>query len=58
MRNNLFSEQFKKIELSVNNYKRKQSTDSIGTYGYGARKDLVSKKEKNKYNNVITQCIK
>ena len=30
-----------------------QSIDSMGTYAYGANKDLVSEKEEIKYNNVI-----
>ena len=30
-----------------------QSIDSIETYGYGTRKDLVSEKEEIKLNNTI-----
>ena len=32
-----------------------QSIDSIETYAYGTRKDLVCKKGEIKYNNVIKQ---
>ena len=30
-----------------------QSIDSIETYGYGTRKDLVNEKEEIKFNNTI-----
>ena len=32
-----------------------QSIDSIETYAYGMNKELVCKKEKIKYNNIIIQ---
>ena len=35
-----------------------QSIDSIETYAYGTRKDLVSEKEDNKRNNIIKQYKK
>ena len=35
-----------------------QSIDSIETYGYGTRKDLVKRKEEIKCNNIIKQCKK
>ena len=35
-----------------------QSTDSIETYVYGTNKNLVSKKEKIKWNNIMKQCRK
>ena len=41
----VFTEEINKIALSSNNDKRMQSTDSIETYAYGMRKDLVRKKE-------------
>ena len=38
---------------SSNDDNRIQLIDSIGTYPYGTRKDLVSKKEEIKCNNII-----
>ena len=35
-----------------------QSIDSIETYAYGTRKDLVCKKGEIKCNNTIKQCKK
>ena len=35
-----------------------QSIDSIETWTYGTMKDLICKKEKNKWNNIIKQCKK
>ena len=35
-----------------------QSIDSIETYEYGTRKDLVSDKEEIKYNNIIKRYKK
>ena len=32
-----------------------QSIDSIETYAYGTRKNLVREKEETKYNNIIKQ---
>ena len=37
---------------------RMQSIDLIETYTRGTSKDLVSKKEEIKCNNIITQCKK
>ena len=42
-----------KLTLSSNNGKRMQSVDSIEIYGYGTSKDLISKKEEIKCNNII-----
>ena len=39
--------------LSSNDNKRIQSYDSIEIYAYGGSKDLVSKKEEIKCNNII-----
>ena len=41
------------IALSSNGDKRKLSIDSIETYAYETREDLVSEKEEIKYNNKI-----
>ena len=41
----VFTEEINKIALSSNDDKRMQSIDSIETYAYGMRKDLVSEKE-------------
>ena len=50
----MFTHEINKIALSSNNDKRmQQSVDSIETYAYGTSKDLVSKKEEIKYNNII-----
>ena len=40
-------------KLSSNGDKRIQSFDLIETYTYGTTKDLVSEKEKMKFNNMI-----
>ena len=40
------------IALSSNGDKRKLSIDSIETYAYETREDLVSEKEEIKYNNI------
>ena len=43
-----------KIALSLNDDKRMQSIDSMETYAYGTRKDLVNKKKKEiKCSNII-----
>ena len=39
----------------MNDDKRIQSIDSIETFTYGLRKDLVCKKEEIKCNNIIKQ---
>ena len=54
-RHNVFIEEINKIALSSNDNKRMELIDSIGTYPYGARKDLVSEKEEIKCNNIIKQ---
>ena len=51
----VFTEEFNKIALSVNDEKRIWSIDSIETYGYGTKKDWVYKKEEIKWNNIIKQ---
>ena len=55
---NVFTEKINKIALSSNDDKRRQSIDSIETYGYGTSKDLVSEKEEIKCNNKIKWCKK
>ena len=52
-RHNIFTEEINKIALSSNDDERMRSVDSIETYEYGTSKDLISKKEKNKLNNII-----
>ena len=52
-RHNISTEEINKIALSSNDDKRMRSVDSIETYEYGTSKDLTSKKEKNKLNNII-----
>ena len=42
-----------KIALSSNDDKRMLWIDSIETYAYRMRKDLVSGKEDTKFNNII-----
>ena len=44
-----------RFSLSSEDDKRMQSIDSIETYAYGKRKDLLSEKEEIKYNNIIKQ---
>ena len=51
----VFTEEINKFALSSNDDKRIQSMDSIGTYTYRKSKDLVSKKEETKCNNIIKQ---
>ena len=48
-----FTEEINQIALSSNYDKTMQSIDSIETYLYGTRKDLVSEKEDIKCNNII-----
>ena len=57
-RHNAFTEEIYKIALSSNDDKRMQSIDSIETYAYGTRKDLVSDKEEIKCNNIIKRYRK
>ena len=58
----LFTEEINKIALSSNDDKRMQTINqietyvyrmSIETYAYGTSKDLVSKKDEIKCNNII-----
>ena len=53
-----FTEEINKIALRSNDDKRMYSIDSIETYAYGTRKDLVSEKEDIKCNNIIKQYKK
>ena len=55
MKDNVFTEQINKITLSSNDDTRMQSIDSVVTYPYTVKKDLVSKKEEIKCNNIIKQ---
>ena len=52
-KHNVFTEEINKIALSSNDDRRIQSIDSIETYVFGTRKDLVSDKEGIRYNNMI-----
>ena len=52
----VFTEEISKIASSLNDDKRIQSIDSIGTYAHGTSKDLVSKKEGMRCKNIIKQC--
>ena len=54
---NIFTEEINKIALSSNNDKRIQSIDSTATYAYGTNKDLMSKTEEIKCNNIINKRI-
>ena len=49
----VFTEEINKIAVSSNDDKRVQSIDSIETYAYGTRKDLVSEREEIKCNKVV-----
>ena len=53
-----FTEEINKIALRSNDDKRMYSIDSIETYAYGTRKDLVSEKDDIKCNNIIKQYKK
>ena len=57
-RRNFFTEEINKITLSSTDDERMQSIDWIETYAYGTSKDLVSDKEKIKYNNIIKRYKK
>ena len=57
-KHNVFTEELNTIVLSANDDNRIQSIDSKETYAYGTNKDLVSKKENIKYNNIIKQYKK
>ena len=52
-RHNVFTEEIIKIAFSLNDDKRMQAIDSIGTYAHGTSKDLVSEREEIKCNNQI-----
>ena len=52
-RHNIFTEEIHKIVGSSNDDERMQSIHSIETYAYKTSKDLVSKKEVIKCNNII-----
>ena len=52
-KHNVFTEEINKIALSSNDDRRIQSIDSIETYEFGTREDLVSDKEGIRYNNMI-----
>ena len=54
-KHNVFTEEFNKIAISANDDQRRQSIDSIKTYANETSKDLVSKKEEIKCNNIIKQ---
>ena len=45
-KHNVFTEEFNKIALSANNDNKTQSIDSIKTYVYGTRKDILYKKRR------------
>ena len=57
-RRKVFAEEIKKISLTSYDDKRMQSIDSIETYAYGTRKDLISEKEETKCNNKIKRYKK
>ena len=48
----------KSLYVQIIKDKRIQSIDSVETYAYGTRKDLICKKEKTKCNSIIKQCKK
>ena len=52
-RHNAFTEEINKIASSSNDEMKMQSIDSIETYELRTRKELVSKKEEIKCNNII-----
>ena len=54
-KDNVFTEEVKKIALHRNDDKRIQSIDSVETYAYETWKDLISKREETNCNNVIKQ---
>ena len=57
-RRKVFAEEINKISLTSYDDKRMQSIDSIETYAYGTRKDLISEKEETKCNNKIKRYKK
>ena len=52
-RHNVFTEEINNITLGSNNDKRIQLVDSIETYAYGMKKDLIWKRGKNKRIKII-----
>ena len=48
-----FNGKINKISKSSNNHKRMQSSDSVETYAYRARKGLVNEKEVFKCDSII-----
>ena len=52
---NGFTKKINKIALISNSDKRMQSINSIETYAYGMSKDVLSKKEEIKCNNITKQ---
>ena len=57
-RYNVSTEQVNKIALSSHDDKRMKSADSIETYAFGTRKDLVSEKEEINFNSATKEKIK
>ena len=53
-----FTGEINTIVLSSNDGKIIQSIDSIETYAYGMKKNLLCKKEETKYNNITKQYKK
>ena len=53
IRCNAFTEEINKIALSSNHDKRIWSIDSIETYVYKTKIDLICKKEEIKWNNIV-----
>ena len=56
-KHNVFTEEVNKIALSANNDKRIQSANSIETYLYGTRENLVRIKKMIKCNNRIQRWL-
>ena len=54
-RHNVFADEINKFAVSSDDHKRMESIDLTEIYTYGMNKDLVFKKEKIKYNNIIKQ---
>ena len=52
MKDNVFTEEINKVDLSSNDDKRIKSIDSIESYAYETSKDPVSEKEEIKWNNI------
>ena len=57
-RRKVFAEEINKISLTSYDDKRMQSIDSIETYAYGTRKDLISENAETKCNNKIKRYKK